>query len=126
MKQVLIAEDDVYLRDAYITILETAGYQVQGVENGQEALKSIQSSLPDVLLLDMLMPVMGGLELLDELTAKGLKEKIKVIAFTNLSDKETIDKLQVFGVEKYLLKSSVMPAQLIATIEEVVSEGVHS
>ena len=126
MKQVLIAEDDVYLRDAYITILETAGYQVQGVENGQEALKSIQSSLPDVLLLDMLMPVMGGLELLDELTAKGLKTKIKVIAFTNLSDKETVDKLQAFGVEKYLLKSSVMPAQLIATIEEVVSEGVHS
>lgn len=120
MYKILVAEDDVYLREAYVTILVSAGYTVQAVENGRQALEAIEEALPDVMLLDMLMPVMGGLELLEEMSGKALLEKVRIIAFTNLSDMTTIDRLESYNVERYLLKSSVMPKELISTIEAVM------
>jgi Response regulator containing CheY-like receiver, AAA-type ATPase, and DNA-binding domains len=122
MRKVIVAEDDVYLREAYVTILKASGYDVRGAENGKQALEAIEQSKPDVLLIDMLMPVMGGLEALAVLENKALLGQMKVIAFTNLSDKATLDQLEAFGVDKYLLKSSVTPKELVANIEEVMSK----
>ena len=121
MYTVLVAEDDVYLRDAYVIILKSAGYSVEGVENGKLALESIEKSPPDVLLLDMLMPIMSGMELLETLSAKGLLADLKVIAFTNLSDKTTVERLKGYKVDKYLLKSSVMPGELVKHIQETIN-----
>lgn len=123
MYTVLVAEDDIYLREAYVTILSAAGYTVVAAENGKVALECIAHNIPDVILLDMLMPVMGGLEMLEHVTADKLFSPAKVIAFTNLSDKHTLDALASYGVERYLLKSSVMPAQLVETIQEVLDKG---
>lgn len=122
MHSVLVAEDDVYLREAYVTILKSAQYKVSGVENGKYALASIEDSTPDVLLLDMLMPLMNGLELLEELSTRGMLSKMRIIAFTNLSDRDTLEKLKGYGVDKYLLKSSVLPSDLINAIEDVVKK----
>ena len=122
MYTVLVAEDDIYLREAYVTILSAAGYTVVSAENGKVALECIKHNVPDVILLDMLMPVMGGLEMLERLTTDRLFPPEKVIAFTNLSDKHTLDALTSYGVERYLLKSSVMPAQLVQEIQDVVGE----
>lgn len=124
MRRVLLAEDDVYLREAYIAILEAAGYEVEGVENGKLALESIEQRLPDAVLLDMLMPVMGGLELLEVLNSRGILGNIRVIAFTNLSDEDTLSRLKSFGIDRYLLKSSVMPKDLITCIEGVICGAV--
>lgn len=126
MRKVIVAEDDVYLREAYVTILKASGYDVRGAENGKQALEAIEQSKPDVLLIDMLMPVMGGLEALAVLENKALLSQMKVIAFTNLSDKATLDQLEAFGVDKYLLKSSVTPKELVANIEEVMSKVAAS
>ena len=126
MRKVIVAEDDVYLREAYVTILKASGYDVRGAENGKKALEAIEQSKPDVLLIDMLMPVMGGLEALAVLENKALLGQMKVIAFTNLSDKATLDQLEAFGVDKYLLKSSVTPKELVANIEEVMSKVAAS
>ena len=126
MRKVIVAEDDVYLREAYVTILKASGYDVRGAENGKQALEAIEQSKPDVLLIDMLMPVMGGLEALAVLENKALLGQMKVIAFTNLSDKATLDQLEAFGVDKYLLKSSVTPKELVANIEEVMSKVAAS
>lgn len=123
MHTILVAEDDTYLRDAYITILSAAGYTVIPAENGKVALQYLKKATPDVLLLDMLMPVMSGLELLEHLTREAIFPAGKVIAFTNLSDKHTLDALTGYGVGKYLLKSSVMPAQLVEAVQEMVTES---
>lgn len=123
MHTILVAEDDTYLRDAYITILSAAGYTVISAENGKVALQHIKKAAPDVLLLDMLMPVMSGLELLEHLSQENIFPASKVIAFTNLSDKHTLDALTTYGVAKYLLKSSVMPAQLVEAVQETATEG---
>jgi CheY-like chemotaxis protein len=119
---ILIAEDDTVLRDAYVMILLHAGFKVHEAEDGRQALKKVISCKPDLLILDMLMPGKTGLEVLRDPIMKHLRPKLKVIAFTNLSDPETIDALVALNVDKYLLKASVMPQMLIDTVNAVLSE----
>lgn len=122
MSTVLLAEDDVYLRMAYMTILEVAGYTVVEAENGLDALNELKRKQPDVLLLDMLMPVMGGIELLAEIEKAELFPLKRIIAFTNLSDTATTDKLHKFGVDRYMLKAAIMPADLVKGVQGVIDE----
>lgn len=122
MSSVLLAEDDVYLREAYKTILEVAGYTVVEAENGLDALNELKRDTPDVLLLDMLMPVMGGIELLMEVEKADLFPLDRIIAFTNLSDTATTDKLQKIGVGRYMLKAAIMPTDLVKGVQRVIEE----
>lgn len=64
MKQVLIAEDDAAIRGVVAGVLVDEGYAVTAVENGQEALDSCHAQTPDVVLLDLMMPVLDGFEFL--------------------------------------------------------------
>lgn len=120
MQKILIAEDDAVLREAYIVILRYAGYQVVEATDGREAVKKVEQERPALLILDMLMPGMTGLEVLQDKRIRALRKDMKVIAFTNLSDPVTIKALEVLGVDKYLLKSSVMPQTLIENVRQVL------
>lgn len=79
-KKVLIAEDNDLLRMLYVEELEEAGYEVITAENGKEALHQLESAKPDIVVLDIAMPVMDGLEALRRI--KGKRNGIPVVLHT--------------------------------------------
>lgn len=119
-KKVLIVEDDNFVAEVYSTKLLEMGHEVTIAQNGEEGLKLIGESAPDLILLDIIMPVMGGIEMLEELKKKEEWKKIPVILLTNVGEKDSIQKVQNLGVQDYLIKSHFTPAEVIEKIEAVL------
>lgn len=119
MKSALIVEDEKALRDAYALMLTAKNYKVFQAVNGREALPILQSKKPDYIILDILMPVMGGIEFLETARISDNYPDVKVLVLSNLSDKKTVDTVMRLGASKYLLKASASPSELIHTIESL-------
>ena len=122
MPKILIIEDDETLRFAYATKLQMEGYDVDSAEDGAVGFKKAMADPPDVIILDMLMPNMTGVDFLEAFDVKGKHPDTKVIVFSNASIPETVNKALALGAKKYLTKSSFSPNQLVETIKELLAE----
>lgn len=121
MYKVLVVEDEAILRDAYCQILTHEGYQVNQAADGEEALTIIKKFQPDLILLDILMPTMDGLAFLRSANLRQRLPHVKVIAFSNLSDQHKLDHMIGLGVTQNILKSSLSPKQLVATVRQLLA-----
>lgn len=119
MAKVLIVEDELPLRMAYDTILKREGHTVERAKDGQEALEKVEKLDPDLILLDLLMPNIDGIEFLKKYDLKK-HPKVRVVVFSNLSHSEQIQEAEALGATKYVVKSSVTPSQLSNLIHEVL------
>lgn len=122
MTRVLIVEDEKILRDAYRKILSQEGFDVTDASNGIEALACLERLTPDLILLDMLMPHMDGLTFLEQADMKRRHPRTKVIAFSNLSNQQGLNKMLQKGATMQLLKSSLSPKQLVAIVRDMVAD----
>ena len=120
---VLIADDDITLRDMYQTRLETDGYQVLVSADGEETLKIVKEKNPDVVLLDIMMPKMNGLDVLAKMKKDEEMKKIPVIILTALIQDLTKVKSLMGGADDYLMKSEVMPGEVIKKVEGVLAKA---
>lgn len=102
-KKVLIAEDERPLAMALEIKLKKVGIDAKAVFDGSEALNELSKNKYDLILLDLMMPVMDGWTVLNEINVKKLK--VKVIVTSNLSQPEDIDKAKELGALDYLVKS---------------------
>jgi Response regulator containing CheY-like receiver, AAA-type ATPase, and DNA-binding domains len=118
MSKILIVEDEKPLADAYKIILEKHKYQVSVANDGEEALTVIAQDEPDLVLLDMKMPKMGGLEFLRALDKEKLETR--VIVFSNQDTQADIDEAFRLGAKRYLLKSWAAPQDLVKIVEEAL------
>ncbi|MGB4966832.1 MAG: response regulator transcription factor, partial [Candidatus Saccharimonadales bacterium] len=110
---VLIVEDDLFLAEAYAAVLRHADIEYEVVHDGDQALRRAKALRPDVLLLDLRMAKLGGLEVLRRLRPKQTLPRTKVIIFTNYNVQTDIDEAFRLGASHYLLKSFVTPRHLI-------------
>jgi CheY-like chemotaxis protein len=113
MAKVLIVEDDQALREVFSLIVKSGGYKVGTAQDGQDALKKLVKFSPDLILLDMLMPVKSGLEFLREANIAKTYPKTTVIILSNLSESATIQQALTLGATKHLIKSNVLPEDLL-------------
>jgi len=120
MKKILIVEDETALRDVYKTLFTLEKFEVHDAVNGKEAIKLLKSVRPDVILLDILMPVMGGLEFMEKADVKTTSPKTKILVLSNLSDPKTLNNITDLGADKYLLKSSASPAELVSAVRSLL------
>lgn len=120
MKKILVVEDEQVLRDAYVSILLAEGFEVTYARDGAEALLSLRESKPDLILLDILMPKLDGIEFMKKSKLKQKYPKIKVITFSNLSDTERLDEITKLGSTINILKSSYTPKQLVSTVKKLL------
>lgn len=116
MKKILIVEDETALRDVYSMLFGFENFKVYQAANGKAALKQLETIKPDVILLDVLMPVMGGIEFLEAVELKKNYPDVKVLVLSNLSDPKTRERVESLGATKYLLKAGVAPAELVKTV----------
>jgi len=117
MAKILIAEDEKALNDAYVMILKRAGHTVKSALDGAEALKITKAYEPDVILLDLRMPEMSGIEFLKAYKLPEKHPKVRVIIFSNLDMQKEIDEAFSLGASKYMLKSWASPSELVRMIE---------
>lgn len=116
-KKVLIIEDDFMLSDAFAMTLKFAKYDVHISENGKKALEYLKTETPDIILLDVLMPVMDGREFLKKFKNKA---NVPVVVLSNLDGKDDIDELLGLGAQNYLLKSAINPNTLVTLVKSTL------
>lgn len=117
-KKILIAEDDKYLRDFYSELLTGEGFNVVTAENGIQGLEMIKSQKPDIVMLDLMMPIMDGKTMLHQMRAIPEFKKTPVIVLTNAGDADNIRQTQFFdNANDFLIKSNVTPDEILARIK---------
>ncbi len=126
--KVLLVDDSKFLRMANERALCRAGFQVSTAADGEEALKIANDKLPDIIVLDMMLPKISGPDVLKALKANPATIDIPVIVLTSLSQKNE-DKLLSEGAAAYFEKSTLdldkNPDRLAATVETVLSRIHH-
>ncbi len=119
-KTILLVEDDIFVSDIYQTKISSEGYEVILAENGLEAIKKLEESVPDLILLDIIMPFMDGMETLRKIKSEEKWKKIPIILLTNLSDKEKIEEALGVGADDFLIKSHFTPSEVISKVNMVL------
>ncbi len=115
--RVLIVEDETSLNEAYQIILTQAGYDISTAYDGQEALEQVEKQAPDVILLDLRMPVMSGIEFLKHYSPK---KRAKVIVFSNYDMQKEIDEAYQLGADRYILKAWASPKELLQIVKDAL------
>ncbi len=119
-KKILLAEDDRFLRRACETALTRRGMTVVAAEDGEQALALIRSERPDLILLDLLMPKMTGIEVLRALKADAGISSIPVLILSNSSRELEMHDAEKLGVIGYFIKANFSLQELVDRIAEMV------
>ena len=120
MKSILLVEDDPFLVDIYTTKLKEAGFSVQVAFDGKEALKKIKEDMPDLLLLDIVLPNFNGWEILRKIEKDGELKVLKVVILSNLGEKQEIEKGLRLGAVRYLVKAHYTPSEVIEEVKKTL------
>lgn len=120
-KKILIVEDDKFLLNAYRVKFTKLGFDIELAGDGQEALDKVPVFHPDLMLLDLIMPVKDGFSVLTELKANDATKSIPVIITSNLSQKQDIDKALSLGAKDFIVKSEISMDDLVKKIQSTLS-----
>ncbi|HVX23746.1 MAG TPA: response regulator [Candidatus Saccharimonadales bacterium] len=121
-QKIAIIEDDIAIAEMYLFKLRQSGYDVKTAHNGSEGLELLTDFRPDLVLLDLMMPVMTGDELLEQVRTTTWGSQLRVIILTNISKDEAPSKLRFLHVDRYIVKAHYTPAQVVKIVEEVLSQ----
>src|SRR3990172_5193758 len=120
MPSVLIIEDDPLVSRMYQTVFEFEGFDVDMARNGEEGIEKLKKNPPKMILLDVMMPKMSGIDVLKELKADPKTKNIPVVVLTNLSGDKDAEKALELGAVKFIIKSKNKPKQIVAQIKEIL------
>jgi CheY-like chemotaxis protein len=123
MKRILIIEDEKPLREAFAFLLRSEGFEVFLAENGKAGLECLAEVRPDLILLDMLMPIMNGVEFLKAAKLATKFPKTKTLLLSNLSDPIAIDESKSYGVTDSVLKADLSPAELASVVRRMITSN---
>lgn len=122
MAKLLLVEDDPLMVRMYQRKLINDGYEVEVAVNGEEGLVKIRSFSPDMVLLDVMMPKVNGLQVLERVKSDPSISKIPIIILTNLGgSQEDIERGLELGAVAYLVKSAYRPDEVVAKVKEVLA-----
>lgn len=117
-KTILIVEDEDSLVGAVHDKLEEAGFATLRAKNGEEGLATALREHPDLVLLDILMPKMDGLEMLKKLREDVWGKKVEVIVLTNISGNEKVAEVLDNGAFEYLVKTDIKIEEVVAKVKQ--------
>jgi len=127
MAKILLVEDDPLMIRMYQRKLASDGYEVGMAVNGEDGLVKLRSFRPDLVLLDIMMPKLNGLQVLERMKADPTISSIPVIILTNLGgSQEDIERGLELGAVAYLVKSAYRPDEVVARVKEVLAGYTRS
>lgn len=121
MTKVMVVDNNAGACDMYADTLKCAGYDVECLNDEETAVKRICAEQPDLVLLDVLMPKINGLHLLDLILNDPCHKKTVVAMLTQLSDKDVSEKALALGAKDYIIKSETNMTELLKRIDRVLS-----
>lgn len=117
-KKLLIVEDDFYIRDIYKMAAKNKGYEVYTAADGEEALSLCKVAHPDLILLDIMLPKVSGIDVLKTIKGwEGFKD-VPVVMVTNVGDSETYQNAIQAGAAGYVMKVQQAPAEIIDNLDK--------
>src|SRR4051812_34607670 len=121
MVKVLIVEDDPLMSRMYQKIFTFDGYQVEIANDGAEGLQKARTVAPTLILLDVMMPKMNGLQVLEQLKADPNTKAIPVVMLTNLAGQQDAETALAKGAVKYIIKSEHEPKDVTNMVKEILA-----
>lgn len=123
MKKVLIVEDDPMLSEIYKKKFEKTGsFEVVAATSGTDAIKKAKQEVPDLVLLDLVLPEMDGFDVLAELKKEPTLKDTKVVPFSNLSEEDNEKKLRELKADGFIAKSEHTPQELVVEVEKILKD----
>jgi len=121
-KKILIIEDEEIMIDLLQRKLTTEGYEVSVARDGQEGIRAMKEVKPDLILLDIIMPKMGGFEVMEEMNKNKELEKIPVIVISNSGQPVELDRAQKLGARDWLIKTEFDPQEVIDKVVKQIGK----
>ncbi|HLD32018.1 hypothetical protein A2454_04060 [Candidatus Peribacteria bacterium RIFOXYC2_FULL_55_14] len=115
---ILVAEDDPVLREVYVKKFSIAGYKIHTANNGEETLTAIEQETPDLLLLDINMPVMDGFSVLEKFPKE--ERTFPIILLTNFGDDKNRARGEELGADDYFIKSQMTMRKLLEMVDDLM------
>lgn len=119
-KYIIVAEDDKYYANLFKIKLLKEGYDVFIANDGEKALKASRERRPDLLLLDLVMPVKDGFEVLKEIRTDPTLKDLKVIVLSNLGQQEDEKRAEELGVSDYFVKTDISLAEMVNQVKKYI------
>jgi DNA-binding response OmpR family regulator len=120
--KIAIIEDDQAISQMYRIKFEAENYTVETAENGELGLELVEKMRPNIVLLDLMMPVMTGEEMLAKLRATDWGKDIKIIILTNRGEQEIPPEVKKLGVTAIILKADMTPRQVAELVKSKLAE----
>lgn len=121
MTTIAIIEDDQVINQMYRMKFEAAGFEVVSASDGEAGVKVVQRANPDIILLDLQMPNMNGIEALQKIRHQPANANTPVIILTNLGEEEAPAELRRLGIDSYIVKANLTPSQVVARVKETLN-----
>lgn len=118
--KILLAEDDIQLIDMYKRKFELEGFEVHIAEDGQATLDQLETSVPDIVLLDIMMPKVNGLEVLKYIRQQSQNKDMLVVVLTNLGNETTSEEIYKLGATDYIVKADMTPLDVVNKVKEIL------
>jgi DNA-binding response OmpR family regulator len=120
-RKVLCIEDEHFIGELYARALSKAGYEIKVVVDGKEGLQEAQTNQYDIILLDLMVPTVTGIEILQELRdqTKTPSLKAKIIITTNLEQKEELRQQIESQADGYIIKAEITPKELVKILDSI-------
>lgn len=123
VKKIILVEDEDFIRDLYFRQLTKEGFLVKVAVDGQSALDFLKSETFDLLLLDIMLPGMNGLQVLREFKTQNPQSPMITILLTNLGQEAVIKEGFELGAQAYLIKASYTPDQVVQEVKNALGGG---
>lgn len=120
MKKILVIDDDEYIRRYYFNLLTLNKYSVETSDNATDALIKAKDFKPDLILLDIIMPMMGGIKILENLKNDSDTAILPIIVLTNLSDPEILEEAMNKGAASYIVKANASPENVLDEVNKYI------
>ena len=120
MTKIAIIEDDPVISQMYRMKFEAAEFEVELANNGKRGVELVEAFTPDIILLDLQMPEMGGAEALEIIRKNDWGKTIPVIILTNMGEEESPKSLKALGIHSYIVKANMTPNQVLQRVKEAL------
>lgn len=128
MTKILIVEDYASIANLYSLVLQKSGYTVQIAASGRQALEQVLSFRPDVILLDIMIPDIDGIEVLKTIRHNPKYKDIQplILVTSNVLQEDISDQAALYGADGYVVKANIENKELVTIVEELLAKGSKS
>jgi DNA-binding response OmpR family regulator len=124
--KILIVDDDQFLLDIYTTKFSQEGHDVHAVQSGEEALNELEQGDFDIVLLDVVMPSMSGLELLGNIRKRNLVPNATIIILSNQGQEEDILATKDYHIDGYIVKAKTIPSEVLEEVTSIAAKKANN